>query len=168
MISMKKIAKSTKKYLLALTVILTLAVAGVATTVMPKTEAAPLSCGTACCGDPGATPDSPCIPKDELNKLSTSSDKTNADTKSIKCPNNQDCGGIITKIVNPLINLMTGLVGVVVAISLVVAAVTYSAAGGDPSKVSAAKKRITNSILALIAYIFTFGLLQWLVPGGLL
>lgn len=74
---------------------------------------------------------------------------------------------IIDKLINPFITLMTAIVGIIIAISLVAAAITYSAAGGDPSKVAAAKKRITNSIIALIAYIFTFGIIEWLVPGGL-
>jgi hypothetical protein len=75
---------------------------------------------------------------------------------------------LLDQLVNPFITLMTAIVGIVIAISLVVAAITYSSAAGDPSKVAAAKKRITNSIIALIAYIFTFGLVQWLVPGGII
>lgn len=74
---------------------------------------------------------------------------------------------LVEQILNPAIKLMTAIVGIIIAISLVAAAVTYSSAGGDPGRVAAAKKRITNSIIALIAYIFTFGLLQWLVPGGI-
>lgn len=82
----------------------------------------------------------------------------------IKPPGNPS---IVDQILNPAIKLMTALVGVIIAISLVAAAIAYSSAGGDPGQVAAAKKRITNSIIALITYIFTLGLLQWLVPGGL-
>jgi hypothetical protein len=69
--------------------------------------------------------------------------------------------------INPFVKLLSALVGVVVAISLVVAGIQYSASGGDPSKVAAAKKRIGNAVLALIMYLFMFAFLQWLIPGGI-
>lgn len=78
-----------------------------------------------------------------------------------------DCSGLIKNYVNPFIRLLTGLIGVVVTISLVVGGIQYSSAGGDPGKVSAAKKRIYNTLIALVAYIFMFAFLQWLIPGGI-
>lgn len=74
---------------------------------------------------------------------------------------------IVGKYVNPLINFLTGLVGVVVAIMIIVGGIQYSSAGGDPGKVAAAKSRITNALLAIVAYIFLFAFLQWIVPGGI-
>lgn len=107
------------------------------------------------------TPDEPCVTSDHGQiKIGNPDSKT--------CANGDDCGGIVGTYVNPFIGLMTAIVGIVIAISLVAAGITYASAGGDSSKVAAAKKRITNTIIALIAYIFTFGLLQWLVPGGLI
>lgn len=58
--------------------------------------------------------------------------------------------------------------GVVVAISIVAAGIQYGSAGSDPGKVAAAKKRLTASIMALLAYLFMFAFLQWLLPGGVL
>lgn len=81
---------------------------------------------------------------------------------------NGDCSTIITKYVNPAIKLLTILIGLVVAISIVVGGIQYASSAGDPSKVTAAKQRITNSLLALIAYIFLFGFLQFIVPGGII
>lgn len=78
-----------------------------------------------------------------------------------------DCSGLIKNYVNPFIRLLSGLIGVIVAISLIWAGILYSSAGGDPGRVSAAKTRIYNSILALIAYLFLFAFLQWLIPGGI-
>jgi|GEM_PF-1258051 len=167
---MQKIAKSIKKHLITSVVAIVLTIAGVVA-LMPAAQAdTPQNptCGSACCGDKGTDPSSPCIKQDDLSNLKTAADNQNKATTGITCPNKTDCGSIISKVVNPLINLMTALVGIVVTISLIVAGITYSAAGGDPGKVAAAKKRITNSIIALIAYIFTFGMLQWLIPGGLL
>ena len=167
---MQKIAKATKKYVFISLLAIILGVGGAAAIVNTAFADAPVSqgCGSACCGDPGTVAGSPCVPQDQLQKAQADAKAAADKTKGIKCPNNRDCGGIITKIINPFINLMTALVGVIVAISLVAAGITYSAAGGDPGKVSAAKKRITGSIIALIAYLFTFALLQWLVPGGLI
>src|SRR5690349_19032988 len=50
---------------------------------------------------------------------------------------------IIGDYVNPFIRLMTAIVGVVIVLSVVIAGIQYSAAGGDPSGVASAKKRIT-------------------------
>lgn len=128
---------------------------------------APESSKSAICKEGSGTPQEPCVNPDVTTIKEK--EKTN-DPNKISCGSaaGSDCGGVVKNIVNPGIRLMTGVVGIVLAISLVLAAITYGAAGGDPSKVAAAKKRITNTILALIAYIFTFGLLQWLVPGGIL
>ncbi|HEY5667732.1 MAG TPA: hypothetical protein VIR03_01065 [Candidatus Saccharimonadales bacterium] len=78
-----------------------------------------------------------------------------------------DCSKIITKYINPAIKILSGLVGVIVTVSIVAGGIQYASAGGDPSKVVAARKRITNSILALLAYLFLFMFLQWLIPGGI-
>lgn len=86
----------------------------------------------------------------------------------LSCGNNADCGAIVTNYVNPFIRLMTAITGLLIAISLVAAGIAYSMAAGDASKVAAAKQRITNTLLALVAFMFTFGILQWLVPGGII
>lgn len=103
-------------------------------------------------------PTKPCIPKDDLDSTPDPAAKT--------CTGG-DCSGLIKKYVNPFIRLLSVLVGIIVAISIVVGGVQYSSASGDPSKVNAAKKRITNAILALLAYLFMFAFLQWLLPGGI-
>lgn len=66
----------------------------------------------------------------------------------------------------PIMNFLGAIVGIVVTISIVTGGIQYASSADDPQKVAAAKKRITNSIIALIAYLFLFGFLQWLVPGG--
>jgi hypothetical protein len=78
-----------------------------------------------------------------------------------------DCSGLIKNYVNPFIKLLSGLVGVIVTISIIAGGIQYSSAGGDPGKVAAAKKRIYNAILALLAYLFLFAFLNWLLPGGI-
>lgn len=75
---------------------------------------------------------------------------------------------LVKKYVDPLINVLAAAVGVVVTISIVVAGIQYSSAGGDPGKVQAARKRIMNSIIALVGFFLFYAVLQWLIPGGLL
>lgn len=65
------------------------------------------------------------------------------------------------------INILSGIVGVVVIAMMIAGGIQYSSAGGDPGKVVAAKKRIGNALLALVAYIFLYAFLQWIVPGGI-
>lgn len=78
------------------------------------------------------------------------------------------CNMLVKKYVEPGIKVLVALVGIVVAISITVAAIMYGSAGSDPGKVAAAKKRFASAVLALLAYLFTFAFLQWLLPGGIL
>lgn len=66
-----------------------------------------------------------------------------------------------------IINILSALVAVVVVGVIVFAGIEYSSSGGDPGKTAAAKKRIVNAIIALVAYMFLYVALQWLIPGGL-
>jgi hypothetical protein len=97
------------------------------------------------------TPDDPCADP-----------AVNANCKSISC------NLLIKDYVEPGIKILTMLMGIVVAISIVVAGIQYGSAGSDPGKVAAAKKRLESALLALLAYLFMFSFLQWLLPGGVL
>jgi hypothetical protein len=70
--------------------------------------------------------------------------------------------------INPFINFLAALVGVAVVISIVIGGIQYSSSGGDPAKAAAAKNRIRNAIVALVAFFFLYALLNFLIPGGLL
>lgn len=83
---------------------------------------------------------------------------------SNKCPKGQ-C--LIDKYVTPLVKTLAALVGVAVTISIVFAGIQYTTSADDPQKVSAAKQRIFNSLVALIAYFLLFAFLNWIIPGGL-
>lgn len=63
-------------------------------------------------------------------------------------------------------NILSGLVAVVIVIMIITGGIQYATSADDPQKVTAAKKRIFNAIFALVAYIFMFAFLQWIVPGG--
>lgn len=79
----------------------------------------------------------------------------------------KDNCGIIEYLVI-FINVLSALAGVVIAASIAYGGIQYSMAGSDPQKVSAAKARIRNAIIALLFFIFGYGFLNFLVPGGLL
>lgn len=80
--------------------------------------------------------------------------------------NEGNCG-IIAYLVD-FIRALSAIVGIVVVIMITVGGVQYSSARDNPQAAAAAKSRITNAILALLAYLFVFSFLQWLVPGGIL
>lgn len=84
---------------------------------------------------------------------------------AIACASN-NCD-LIKKYVDPAINLLSLAFGVIAAISIVMGGMQYSASTGDPQKISAAKSRITNTMIAIVAYIFLYSFLQFLVPGGI-
>lgn len=80
--------------------------------------------------------------------------------------NAENCG--IIGYITLFIQVLSGLAGVVIAGSIIYGGIQYSAAGSDPQKVSAAKARIRNAIIALVFFVFGLGFLNWLVPGGVL
>jgi hypothetical protein len=75
-------------------------------------------------------------------------------------------GDIVSCYVNPAIDLFSGLVGVVVVISIIIGGIQYSSSAGDPQKAARAKGRIINAIIALIAFAFLYGFLEFIIPGG--
>jgi hypothetical protein len=83
------------------------------------------------------------------------------------CSDNSSNCDLIKLYVNPFIRVLTLLVGLVVAASLIMGAVQYSASNGDAQKIAAAKSRISNTLLAFFAYAFLYAFLNFLIPGGI-
>jgi hypothetical protein len=79
-----------------------------------------------------------------------------------KCVNHNQ---IITDLQN-IVNALSIGVAIIVVVMIIVGGVQYAAAGDSPEAVSKAKKRITNALIALLAFIFLDAFIQWLVPGG--
>jgi len=95
--------------------------------------------------------------------------KDAASDPAMQCAQHQnDKCDLFKKYLNPTINLLSALVGLVVVGSVIIGAIQYSASEGDPQKAAKAKSRIMNSVIALVAFIFLFAFLQWLIPGGIL
>lgn len=65
-----------------------------------------------------------------------------------------------------VVNVLAGLVGVVCVAVIVLGGIQYSMARNNPQEVGAARKRIANAVVAMVAFMLLWGVLQWLVPGG--
>lgn len=52
--------------------------------------------------------------------------------------------------------------------STIVAGIQFTTSRGDPQATAAAIKRITNNAAALLLFIFTYAILNWLVPNTIL
>jgi len=74
---------------------------------------------------------------------------------------------LVTKYINPAVKFMAAAAGVAVVLSIVIGGIQYSSAGGDPSKVGAARKRIQQAVIALLAFLFLMAFLNFIIPGGI-
>lgn len=93
---------------------------------------------------------------------------------TVKTNNSGDCTSttvsgcaLIRNYIKPFINFLVALVAIAVVISIIIGGVQYSQSAGDPAKVSAAKNRIRNAIIALVTFLFLYAMLNFLLPGGL-
>lgn len=91
-------------------------------------------------------------------QISDPADSSSPCTKS-NCP-------LISKYINPLITLLTILVGLVAVGAIIFGGIQVATSAGDPQKASSGKDHIRNALIGIVAYVLLYGLLQWLVPGG--
>ncbi len=84
------------------------------------------------------------------------------------CGGDAACNNFIDKYINPAIVALTALVGIAAVISIIFAGIQYASSADDPGTVSKAKQRIFNTLIGLVAYIFLFAFINYLVPGGIL
>lgn len=82
--------------------------------------------------------------------------------------NSVGSGGAIVNYLRELLSLLSGAVGTVIVLMLIIAGIQYITSYGDPGNVKAAKQRIINAITALVLFMFMVAILQFLVPGGIL
>lgn len=75
---------------------------------------------------------------------------------------------LYAKYINPIVNLLSAAVGIIVVAAIIVGAIQFSTSGGDPQKAANGKKHIQNALLGLVVYLLLFGFLQFIIPGGLL
>lgn len=66
-----------------------------------------------------------------------------------------------------IINVLSAGIGIVIIGAIIFGGIRYSAAGDNAQATAAAKQHIINALIALVAFIFMFAFLQWLIPGGI-
>jgi hypothetical protein len=112
-----------------------------------------------------------CEDKDGVNSEAGCGDCDAGSSGSFEtdCENGLDPSNCeISRYLTTFTRVLTALVGIVITIMIVVGGIQYSAARDNPQAVQAAKGHIINALLALLAYIFMFAFLQWIVPGGVI
>ena len=117
-------------------------------------------------GEGSRTSSSPCTQHDALFQAAYATQRSSVSTDC----NEDNLDSSNCQIINRLvqgINLLSAVVGVVVVMMIVWAGIKYTMSKDDPQQTAAAKEHIKNAIIALLVYLFMFGFLQWVVPGGI-
>jgi hypothetical protein len=84
--------------------------------------------------------------------------------KGESCSGN-NCNAIID-MTFAVIRFLSNGVGLFVVGSLVVAGIQYTISRADPSGVQAAQNRIQSSLIALLIFIFSYAILNYVIPSG--
>lgn len=106
-----------------------------------------------------------CNPKTEVAIKSNGDDVAHTCCpKTVTDKNTTSC--LFQKYVNPVINLLSVVVGIVVIIGIIVGAMQFSSSAGDPQKAANGKNHIRNALFGLLAYIMLYAFLQFIIPGG--
>jgi hypothetical protein len=81
-----------------------------------------------------------------------------------------DEGGcdIIKRYLNPTINLISAIFGLVITISIVIGAIQMGSSRDNPQAFAAGKKRVVGSLITFGCFLVAYWFLQWVVPGGFL
>ena len=87
------------------------------------------------------------------------------DTNMIECNDGDSANGIWV-LIGTIINVLAIGVLIVATIATIIAGVQYMSARDNPAQVDAAKKRLRNMIIGLVAYIFMYVFFAFIIPGG--
>lgn len=90
-----------------------------------------------------------------------------ADTLAVPVTTQELKSNPIVKDIQMFVNFLSAGVGIVVVGVIILGGIQYMTSGDNPQALTAAKQRITNGLIALAAFLFTFAFLQWLIPGGI-
>lgn len=86
-------------------------------------------------------------------------------TSIIKCDEGEE--GAIDYLLITVVHILSGLIGILAVGGIIFSGYQYMMSSGDPTAMAKAKKRIINIAYGLIAYALVWGLLNFLIPGGL-
>ena len=87
------------------------------------------------------------------------------------CPkgyNNNATQCLFAKYINPVINLLSILVGLLIVVGLVVGGIQIETSAGDPQKAAAGRSLIGKVLVGLLVYLLLYAFLQFIVPGGII
>lgn len=76
-------------------------------------------------------------------------------------------GGAIVVYLRLILKFMSGVIGAVILLMLVIAGIQYITSAGDPGQVKNAKNRIINAITALVLFLSAYAILSFIIPGGI-
>ena len=79
----------------------------------------------------------------------------------------QDCN-LTKKYLNPIINkFLAPLAILAVIIGIIWGSIEFATSAGDAQKAASGKGKIQKALIGLLAFIFLYAFLSWLMPGGL-
>ncbi len=84
-------------------------------------------------------------------------------TYNCSCDNGQ--GSSVTDTLTLVLDILTGLIGIVAVIGITIVGIQYLTAGGSEEKPRKAKRRLFEIVLGVAAYVVIYVLLKWLLPG---
>ncbi len=88
-----------------------------------------------------------------------------ADTSILNCEGGGDAG--IWYLLALIINILSIGIGILAVIGITICGIQYITAAGDVSKTTKAKRRIFEIVIGIAVYAVFWGVLQWLLPGGI-
>lgn len=84
-----------------------------------------------------------------------------------KCIDNPSEGGAILVYTKQAILLVSGMIGGIIVLMIIISGVQYIISMGNPTGIAGAKKRLTNAITALVIFIMAYAIINFLLPGGI-
>lgn len=76
-------------------------------------------------------------------------------------------GGVVWTLLEIVINVLAGLVGIAAVGGLVYGAILYTSAGDTAGQITKAKTTIASTVLGLVLFAGMYSFLQYLIPGGI-
>ncbi len=72
----------------------------------------------------------------------------------------------INGLLSLVVNILSYGLGAAAVIGVVVAGIMYLTARDNESQVAAAKQRLLNTVIGLVAWVVLFSVVNWLIPGA--
>lgn len=73
----------------------------------------------------------------------------------------------IDKLLGLVVKILSYGLGAAAVIGVVVAGIMYLTARDNESQVAAAKQRLLNTVIGLVAWVVLFSVVSWLIPGDM-